>query len=241
MVDKNSRIPIYLQLEEQIKHQIEKGVLTANQMIPSEREYAQLYGISRMTVRHAINNLVLDGYLYRQKGRGTFVANRKMEQRLQGLTGFTEDMTERGLTPSSRLLSFSIIKANKQVANKLKNSLNTPVYELKRIRLADGEPMALETTYLPVNLVKGLTEEITHQSLYRYIEEELSFIISEARQQIEAATPTDDEISYLQIDRHTPVLLISRTSYLKDGTPFEYVKSAYRADRYIFVHSLKRE
>jgi GntR family transcriptional regulator len=240
MIDKNSPIPIYHQLEEYIKSQIESGALKVDEAIPSEREYAERYQISRMTVRQAINNLVNEGYLYRQKGRGTFVNKQKVEQKLQGLTSFTEDMLERGMKPSSKLLSFQIIPADIQVASRLKLKENTPVYEIQRVRLADDVPMALETTYLPANLVKGLTEEIINQSLYKYIEDTLLLTISEAAQQIEAASAKEIEVKHLEIEKGSPVLLILRTSYLQDGTPFEFVKSAYRADRYKFVHTMKR-
>lgn len=194
-----------------------------------------------MTVRQAINNLVNEGYLYRQKGRGTFVSKQKVEQRLHGLTSFTEDMLERGMKPSSKLLSFEVIPAGLETASHLKLKKNAPVYEIKRVRLADDVPMALETTYVPANLVKGLTEEIIHQSLYSYIEEKLNLVISEAFQQIEASIAKESEIKHLQIEKGSPILLILRTSYLHDGTPFEFVKSAYRADRYKFVHTLKRQ
>ncbi|MEH7883467.1 GntR family transcriptional regulator [Bacillus sp. JJ1609] len=240
MIDKNSPIPIYHQLEEYIKAQIDSGELQPDETIPSERVYADMFQISRMTIRQALTNLVNDGYLYRQKGRGTFVNKKKVEQRLQGLTSFTEDMRERGFTPGSKLISFEIIPAGREIADRLKLNENTPVYEIKRVRLADNVPMALETTYLPANLVKGLTEDIINQSLYQYIEEKLNLVIHEATQQIEASNAKDQELRLLEIEKGSPVLLILRTSTLKDGTPFEFVKSAYRADRYKFVHTMQR-
>lgn len=240
MIDKNSPIPIYHQLEEYIKAQIDSGELKPDETIPSERVYADMFQISRMTIRQALTNLVNDGYLYRQKGRGTFVNKKKFEQRLQGLTSFTEDMRERGFTPGSKLISFEIIPAGREIADRLKLNENTPVYEIKRVRLADNVPMALETTYLPANLVKGLTEDIINQSLYQYIEEKLNLVIHEATQQIEASNAKDQELRLLEIEKGSPVLLILRTSILKDGIPFEFVKSAYRADRYKFVHTMQR-
>lgn len=240
MIDKNSPIPIYHQLEEYIKAQIDNGDLVPDEAIPSERVYADMFQISRMTIRQALTNLVNDGYLYRQKGKGTFVNRKKFEQRLQGLTSFTEDMKERGFTPGSRLVSFEIIPSGREMAERLNLNENTPVYEIKRVRLADNVPMALETTYLPANLVKGLTEDIINQSLYQYIEEKLSLTIHEATQQIEASIAKEQELRLLEIEKGSPVLLILRTSLLKDGTPFEFVKSAYRADRYKFVHTMHR-
>ncbi|MGE7767008.1 phosphonate metabolism transcriptional regulator PhnF [Peribacillus sp. NPDC096540] len=240
MIDKNSPLPIYFQIEEQIKRQIESGEFQAHNALPSEREYAEKFEISRMTVRQAINNLVNDGYLYRQKGRGTFVADKKLEQQLNGLTSFTEDMKARGLNPSSKLLSFEIIPASKKIANELHISIYAPVYEIKRIRLADDVPMALETVYMSANLIKGLTEEIINLSLYQYVENYVKLKIDYATQTLESAIASDTEITHLAIPKHSPILFIQRNTFLKDGTPLEYVKSAYRADRYKFTITITR-
>lgn len=240
MINKNSPVPIYHQLEEYIKHQIETGILKEEAVIPSEREYAERFQISRMTVRQAINNLVSEGYLKRQKGRGTFVNKKKVEQELQGMTSFTEDMLSRGMNPSSTLLSFQIIPADKNTAIDLKIEENDSVYKIKRIRLADGAPMALETAYIPVEIVPGLTEENSNLSLYQYIEEQLSLSISEATQEIEASVADSHDAENLEINNGDPILLIERISYLTDGIPFELVKSSFRADRYRFIHTMKR-
>ena len=240
MINKNSPVPIYHQLEEYIKQQIETGILKEEAVIPSEREYAERFQISRMTVRQAINNLVSEGYLKRQKGRGTFVNRKKVEQELQGMTSFTEDMLSRGMNPSSTLLSFQIIPADKNTASDLKIEENDSIYKIKRIRLADGAPMALETAYIPVQIVPGLTEENSNLSLYQYIEEHLSLSISEANQEIEASVADSYDAENLGINLGDPTLLIGRISYLTDGIPFELVKSTFRADRYRFVHTMKR-
>lgn len=240
MINKNSPVPIYHQLEEYIKQQIENGLLMEEAVIPSEREYAQTFQISRMTVRQAINNLVTEGYLKRQKGRGTFVNKKKVEQELQGMTSFTEDMLSRGMNPSSTLLSFQIIPADKNTALDLRIEENDSVYKIKRIRLADGTPMAMETAYIPVDLVPGLTEENSNLSLYQYIEENLSLSISEAKQEIEASIASSHDAETLGIAAGDPILLIERISYLQNEVPFELVKSTFRADRYRFIHTMKR-
>jgi GntR family transcriptional regulator len=241
MIDKNSPIPIYYQLEEYIKAQIHNGELQPDEAIPSERVYSEMFQISRMTIRQALTNLVNQGYLYRQKGKGTFVNIKKVEQQLQGMTGFTEDMLERGFTPGSKLLTFEIIEAGPQIASHLGLTEQDSVYKIIRVRLANNLPIALETTYLPVNLIKDLNEEIINHSLYQYIEEKLSLDISEATQEIEAAVAKEAEIHHLEVEKGTPILLIARTSYLTNNTPFEYVKTAYRADRYKFVHTMQRK
>jgi GntR family transcriptional regulator len=240
MINKNSPIPLYYQLEENIKQLIEKGELRPGDSLPAEREYAEKYQISRMTVRQAFTQLVNEGYLHRIQGKGTFVSERKIEQKLQGLTSFTEDMKARGLEPGSELIHLKIIPAPGQISLLLSISEDDPVYDIKRIRLADGVPMALETNYISANLIKGITDQIVNQSLYAHIENQLNLRIDSASQVIESSIASLDEAKYLKISKGAPVLLIQRNSFLKDGTPVEFVKSVYRADRYKFMIQMKR-
>lgn len=240
MINKNSPIPIYYQLEEHIRDLIDKGELKPGDSLPAEREYAEKYQISRMTVRQAFTKLVNEGYLNRLQGKGTFVAERKIEQTLHGLTSFTEDMRARGLVPGSRLIHFEIIPATRAIANQLAVQEYGPVFEIKRIRLADEVPMALETNYISANLVKGLTEKIVNQSLYAYMEEQLRLRIDHASQVIESSIATQSEADYLKITNGAPVMMIQRQTFLLDGTPVEFVKSIYRADRYKFMIQMKR-
>ncbi|WP_270180558.1 GntR family transcriptional regulator [Alkalihalobacillus sp. CinArs1] len=240
MIDKTSPLPIYYQLVELIKGMIDKGELKPGDSLPSEREYAERFKISRMTVRQAITELVNSGYLFRQKGVGTFVAEKKIEQQLVGLTSFTEDMQSRGMVPSSKLISFEIVSSPASISEQLNIQEHAPVYEIKRVRLADGIPMALETTFISANLVKGITEDTVSQSLYDYIENHLSIKIGEATQVLESSIATQQESQYLKIKKGSPILLIQRNTKLADDTPLEVVKSSYRADRYKFTITMKR-
>ncbi len=217
------------------------GILEPGDMLRSEREYAEYYQVSRMTVRQAINNLVSLGLIYKKKGSGTFVQEKKIEQALHGLTSFTEDMRSRGLTPSSRLIDFSIIPATQVVAKELMIEEHTPVYEIKRIRLGDDIPIAFETNIIPANLVLGLTEEIVANSIYNYVENKLKLHIGSATQVIESATATKAEAELLDIPKQSPILLIERKTFLANGTPLELVKSSYRGDRYKFMININRK
>ncbi|KAA9029976.1 GntR family transcriptional regulator [Niallia endozanthoxylica] len=239
MIEKNSPIPIYYQLAELIQEEIESGNLQPGDALPSEREFAEKYQISRMTVRQALNLLENNGKLYRIQGKGTFVSEQKIEKHLLGLTSFTEDMTARGLKPSSRLLQFEIIPATLHIANQLYIKEYDPVYEIKRIRLADDVPMALETNYISANLLKGLTEQIINQSLYAYMEAQ-SIIIESASQTIESSLAEEMEANFLKVKVGAPVMLIQRNTFLQNGTPVELVKSIYRADRYKFTIQMGR-
>ncbi|TSB47345.1 GntR family transcriptional regulator [Alkalicoccobacillus porphyridii] len=240
MINKKSHLPIYYQLEEEIKKLIEEKQLQPGDLIPSEREFSETHEISRMTVRQAINNLTSEGILEKQRGKGTFVAQAKLEQSLQGLTSFSEEMAARGMEPSSRMLSFQRVKATNHVANRLEVEEGTEIYEIKRIRLADSIPMAYETSYMPVTLLPRLTEEVASHSLYGYVENEQKQSIKKATQSIEASSATKEEATILEIEEKSSVLLFHRTGYLENQKPFEVVKSIYRADRYKFFIQLER-
>lgn len=239
-IDKDSLLPIYYQIEEGMKELIATEELKPGDVVPSERELAERYNVSRMTVRQAINNLVNDGYLVRQRGKGTFVANSKIEQGLQGLTSFSEDMRARGMNPSSKLLEFNLIQAPAAIAIKLAINEGEPIYELKRIRLADDLPMAYEMLYISQQLVPNLTKEIVSSSIYEYIENELKINITKGEQSLEASIARKNEAAILQIKEGAPVLLIERTSYMDNQKPLEFVQSVYRGDRYKFKIEMER-
>jgi GntR family transcriptional regulator len=242
MINKNSPIPIYYQLEQEIRRMIEKE-LSPGDMLPSERDFSEKYDISRMTVRQAIANLVKEGLIYRQKGRGTFVAERKFEQDLSGLSSFSEDMKKRGLTPSNKLISFKTITGDPSLSSKLKIDLESEIYKIKRIRLANDEPVALETIYTPKAIVGQIEAQDITTSFYDYIEKKLNLKIAYGTQTIEASLARGDEIDYLNIKKGKPVLVMRRISFLHDEqeTPIEYVKSAYRSDKYKFIIQMKRD
>lgn len=242
MIDKNSPLPIYYQLEEEIRLVIKTGKLNPGELLPSEREYAERYNISRMTVRQAINNLASEGLLHRQKGRGTFISEKKFEQDLQGLTSFSEDMRKRGLSPSNKIVSFQLIESTKRIAELLQLEIGEKVYEIKRIRFANELPIAVETIYTPKRLVGDMNQRNIEESFYHYIETKLSLKIAYGDQMIESALANEFEIDNLNVHDGDPVLLMKRISYLSDdnATPLEYVKSTYRADKYKFKLQMRR-
>lgn len=231
MIKKNSPVPIYFQIEQRIREKIENKELKPGEMIPSEREFAEKFQISRMTVRQAINNLVNEGYLQRERGKGTFVAVKKFEKNVQRLTGFSEDMRSRGLEPETKVLSFKVIEADPLIASRLNVDEKSKVYEIERLRLADQEPIAYEVFYMSAELVPNLTSDVAEQSIFKYVEEIGLYIISGV-QELEAITSNKREASILGIKVGAPILYIQQVSQLEDQQPLEYVKSYYRADRY---------
>lgn len=241
VIDKHSPLPLYFQLEEQIKKTIESKELVPGDALPSERELSENYQISRMTVRQAITNLVNKGYLFREKGKGTFVSSQKFEQNLQGLTSFTEDMLARNLKPGSKLLHFEIFPADEDIKEGLSLQDDELIYKIKRLRLANEEPIAIETSYLPVKLVPGVTPDILEKSLYTYIENDLHLSIGHATQTVEAAIVNEEDSKHLKVSKGVPILLIQRETFLENGTPLEIVRSSYRADRYKFKIGIERK
>ncbi|AUD15353.1 MULTISPECIES: GntR family transcriptional regulator [unclassified Planococcus (in: firmicutes)] len=240
MLDKQSPIPIYIQIEEQLKQQIQQGDFSVGTSIPSERELSERFAVSRMTVRQSITNLVNDGLLYREKGRGTFVASPKVEQPLNGLTSFTEDMESRGMVPSSKLIGFEILEPESDVAQELQLSHGDQVYFVERIRFADDKPMAIERTFLPVKRFPDLTEESFQGSLYAVIENQQQLKISRATQRMEAGLVKKEDADLLEIQLPAAILIIERISFLEGDLPFEVVRSTYRADRYKFTTEIQR-
>nr|WP_281063576.1 GntR family transcriptional regulator [Halobacillus andaensis] len=233
-------MPMYYQIEENVKQRIANEEFKRGEAIPSERELSESYEVSRMTVRQAITNLVNEGILYRRKGRGTFVAEEKIAQPLQGMTSFTEDMKSRGMKPESRLLSLQIKTAPAEISQKLHLESSSQVVKIDRIRYADQEPMAIETTYLSVRKFPDLTEDIVKKSLYDYIEKDKGYTIEKATQMIEAVIAGEKQADLLGVEAGQALLHIERNSYLSDGSPFEVVISDYRADRYKFITDMFR-
>lgn len=240
MLDKESPVPMYVQIEEHLKRSIKQGEFEVGMAIPSERELTEMFDVSRMTVRQSITNLVTMGMLYREKGRGTFVATQKVEQPLNGLTSFTEDMLSRGMEPSAKLISFKRVVAEADIAKALQLVKGEQVFVVKRIRYADQKPMAIERSYLPVKIVPELDLDIVEGSLYSFIEHQKKLKISYALQSMEATLVNKEDAEFLHIGVPAAVIVIERVSFLTDEMPFEIVRSTYRADRYKFISEIRR-
>lgn len=235
-IDKESPIPIYYQLKNYIKEQIESGIWKPGQLISSERELSEEFEISRMTVRQAFNELVNEGLLFRKRGMGTFVAKPKVNQNLTKLTNFTFDMLSRGMKPGAKVLAVNTIPATKKLSKKLNLLEGDNVVELFRLRLADEEPMALERSFLPYAKAFPILEEeeLENQSLYQLLRDKCNLHLVKAKQTIQISYCDPQDAALLEIAPDTPSLLIERVTFTEDGQPVEYVKSYYRADRYKF-------
>jgi GntR family transcriptional regulator len=226
--------------QEQIRYEVMQLVreLGVGEAIPSERRLSSDLGVSRLTLRAALDELVREGYLVRRHGSGTFVSEPKIAQQLT-LTSFSEDMRRRGMVPDSRTISLENVHAGPQVARALNISPGARVFQIRRLRLADGEPMAVEALHVPVSLVPGLTAaQLEHASFYELLEQRYNVVIASGLQTIEPTVTNEEESRMLDVPLHSPAFLFERTSQTAEGDTVEFVRSIYRGDRYRLVAEL---
>ncbi|GAB3579917.1 GntR family transcriptional regulator [Amycolatopsis endophytica] len=235
---RGQREPKYWALKQHLLDLLE--TMPPGSPIPTERALATEFAVSRTTVRQALADLTAEGRLHRVQGKGTFAAEPKLAQRLQ-LSSYTEDMRAKGREPSSRLLEVEELTAEPELAKLLGVRNGAKVLRMRRLRLADGEPMALETTHLPLGRFRGLRKHVSAGgSLYAVLREHYGVEMDSAEETIETALAGPQEADLLGADVGTPMLLLSRHSFAADGKPVEFVRSIYRGDRYKFVTTLSR-
>lgn len=227
--------PLYTQLKDALVGEIQAGRFRPHDRIPSERELSTQFRVSRMTARQALLDLVREGALYTRVGKGTFVAQPKIDQPLRSLTGFSQDMQARNNRPGSRVLEARTVPATAEVAAALRLLPGNEVILLHRLRLADGEPLAVETAYLPLALCPSLlTHDFASESLYAVLTDAYGFTLTHAEQTLEAALAGPRELDLLKLTPPAAVQHIQRLTFRQDGIPVEYVLSTYRGDRYKF-------
>jgi GntR family transcriptional regulator len=212
---------------------------THGRPLPSERDLATAYGVSRMTARQVVEELVDQGYVYRVRGLGTFV-NRSVVSKSLALTSFSEDMWARGMRPDSRVLLVERRAAGAGAGQDLGISPTEDIIRIHRVRTADEEPMCLEKIELPAALVTGLESESLTGSLYDLLASRYGIQITHADQRIRATVLEVEEAELLQAPPVSPALLVERLSHDRAGRPVERARSLYRGDRYDFRVAVDR-
>ncbi len=197
--------------------------------IPSERTLCERFGVSRMTVRQAVDALVGEGVLVREQGRGTFVAPQRMDFEMR-LTTFGEEMRRRGMRPETRVLGSGTLHAAADVADALGVAPGDPVHHLRRVRYADGSPMSIEQHWVPVALVPGLLADGPPVSMHDALRA-VGLDPSWGEETLTAADATDDEATLLDLRATRAVLRATRRTFAAD-TPAMYSRACYRGDRY---------
>ncbi|UPK75603.1 GntR family transcriptional regulator [Nocardioidaceae bacterium SCSIO 66511] len=209
--------------------------LLPGEAIPAERELARELGIARMTLRRAVDELVAERKLVRRHGSGTFVAPSQVAKPLSA-TSFSEDMRARGLRPGSRTVSWRQLPASLAYAALLEISPHATILSVRRLRLADDIPMAIEDLYVPQDLVPGLTgAELQNASFYELLTERFGVTIRSGQQVIEPCLVDPEDAELLDVPAGDPAFCFERTSRTGDGRVAEFVRSIYRGDRYRIV------
>jgi GntR family transcriptional regulator len=239
-LDRRSPVPLYYQLKEIFRSWIISGEFGENGRFPSESELQERFGVSRMTVRRALSELVNEGFLIREQGRGSFVVRPRVQDQLRRLTSFTEDMQLRGLATESRILDFRLVH-DEEVARKMEIPQDEELVQLRRLRLVEGEAIAIQNAFIRHRFCPGILERgLLEGSLYKTLEESYGLRLGRAIQTVEAKPADEYEARLLALEIGQPVLVLERLTFLADGNPIEYVRSIYHGDRYRFTVELVR-
>lgn len=230
IVNKNSIEPIYVQIKKIIKQNIVDGIYKHGDKILSERVFSEEFGVSRMTVRQAINDLSKEGILYKEKGRGTFVASPKFYQK--NIKSFTDTLEERGYIPSTKVLEFCTVHSLKEINNLLGVSQETLYYKIKRVRFADAIAVAVETVYMPKEYCIELDKYDINKSLYKILREEYGYSIESEISEISACISDKFQMKLFNVQNRIPLLKVSGVNIEAKGKKLFYEDSYYRSDLY---------
>lgn len=236
-INAESSVSIYLQVADKIRDEITSKKLKPGDMINSDRYYCEMLKVSHMTVKKAIDVLVSEGVIVRKKGVGSFIAEPKIVQSLFTLSGFTGDNEALGKKVDSVVLKFGVVAVPEKIAAALNVPSDGQVLELKRLRFADDEPVAMEDAFLKTTDQQRATllkHDFSRESLYRVLQTECNIAFSHAEETIEVSGATSEMSENLEIAQGRPVFVINRTTFNENKEPLECVESTYRADRYIF-------
>lgn len=233
MLTKESRIPLHIQMADRIREQIRRGEILPNTRLPSERELCELYDISRITVRRALATLSQEGLILSTTGKGNFVAQTAFTEELQPLSSFTQDLTRRGLRASSITLTQEIIPADDTLAAKFGIPRGAEMVRLRRLRLADDLPIAVQITHLPHHLCPDLLRnDFSDRSLYEVLRSQYGLVLVRSDTEIMAALAQPEELNLLKLKPPAAVLISDQTTYLENRVVIEVTRSIFNADRY---------
>lgn len=240
-LERSNPLPLYYQLKEVLKQQIRAGHLAPHTSIPSEPELVAQYHVSRATVRQALTELVHEGLLYRQHGRGTFVCEPRVQQNISELMSFSDDLKRRGKRPGGLLLVSELVRGSQDVRERLRLTDEEQAIRLERLRTADDVPVAYEIDYLPHPRAAGVyqrAKEVAEGSLYALMASE-GMHPSIAEQSFSADVPSARQAELLRIPAGEPVLRLACTSFDETGAPIEYTEAFYPGKEYEFQLTLR--
>jgi len=225
-INKYSYIPIYYQLEEIIRKKIINKEIKPGENIPSESQLCRQHLISRMTVRRAIGDLIKEGLLYAERGKGTFVAGPILKRDLSMLTSIISDMRKAGYKVIVKVLDLKVVPASKEIADKLKITTEDKIIEIERLNLIENEPFFLEKSFLPYDLCPSLVNDNLYKySIYSLLENKYNLILSSANISIEAIAVNKYQSKLLHINEGKPILNLEQTTYLKNKQVIEFMRA----------------
>ncbi len=233
VLDRASPIPLYFQLKQVLLEKIEQAEWRPGDLIPTEQELQDNYGLSRTTVRQTLTELVNEGRLDRQRGRGTFVTKPKFTHNPNNRLGASEYLRQQGIEPGWKLIDAAWIQPPEDVNLKLKIPLDSQVYRIRRLRLANGEAIGYHLAYLPASVAAQINQDVLEEGgSLRYLRNVPQMETSKASRTIEASAAAELEVKWLGLKLGEPVLLIERIITAEDGTPLELLWASYRGDRF---------
>jgi GntR family transcriptional regulator len=234
-------LPLYHQLKTVVMREIEAGRWQPDEQLPTEDELSRRFGVSKITVRQALRELADEGFIRREQGRGTFVERRRLQQGPRELTSFTDEMRSHGLVPSSKVLEQGTIAPPPAVWAALRIARDAPVFRLRRLRMANREPMGVQDAFIPSDLVPGVTDvKFGNASLYDILQSRYNLHPATARETYCVTLLKPADAALLRVPARSPAMAAERVTLLADGTPFEYVQSVMRGDRYKIAIDLTR-
>lgn len=231
-----STVPLYFQLMTMIKRQIDCGILKPGDMVPSESQLCSQYGVSRSTVRQALNQLAEKNLIIRRRGKGSFISNPKYQRSLNHLYSFTEDMLAMGFKPRSEILESSIINPSDDIVKQLElPNKESKVFKMTRLRIANDEALLIETSHIPLYLCPDIDkEDFSNTSLYSVLQNKYSLNLHRAFETYESIKLNKESAALLNCKSSSCAFSIQRIAYLDTGIPFELTNSIVRSDRCIF-------
>ncbi len=234
--------PMYAQIKDELRRRILDGSYTVHQQLPSESELTQLFQVSRITVRQALNDLQKEGLIFRIHGKGTYVSKPKAFQELGKLEGFAEAMGRHGYETYNRLLSIHNIVPAAPVAARLRLAKSQQVTELRRVRYLNRSPISLDISYFPRDLGDRLQRtDLAGSDVFSILENELQVSLGQAELQIEAVLADESLAHLLQVEEGSPILKIERLTYTAEGTPVDFEYLYYRGDAFQYRLRVERE
>jgi len=228
----------YEAIANEMRNRIRNEYYPTDQPIPDELTLAEEFSCSRMTMKKALEVLVMEGLLHRKRGHGTFILKSALQKQLvhvleKETIGLTE--TAKGKKVTSHIVEFSVEFPNEVVANYLAIESTDPVYKIIRVRYVEGEPYVIEKTYMPVQRIPGINEEVLHGSVYQHIKGKLGLTIASTHKMIRADKPNELDQKYLNCKKDDPVLEVEQIVFLGSGQPFEYSFARHRYDKFVFT------